>query len=112
MSEVAKQSSEVSLNKVILIGSLTREPEVRETSEHKKFVVLQVLTTETKGNGTIRCTKHLVKVFGKKADIVATYRPGDVVKIEGKLCTDEWRDHTSGRDRKSTYVDGVDVIRF
>ncbi|MTI10868.1 single-stranded DNA-binding protein [Curvivirga aplysinae] len=97
-----------SLNKVILVGNLGADPEIRNTQNGDKVANLRIATTERwrdrDGNNQDRTEWHRVVIFGKIADVCERYlRKGSKVLIEGKLQTRKWQDQ-SGADRYSTEV--------
>jgi len=99
-----------SVNKVILIGNLGADPEVKSLSSGQKVVNLRVATSDNwtdknTGEKRERTEWHLVSVFSQNA---ATYAEdylskGDKVYVEGKLQTRKWEDQ-SGVVRYSTEV--------
>ncbi|MBW4025667.1 MAG: single-stranded DNA-binding protein [Proteobacteria bacterium] len=99
-----------SVNKVILIGNLGRDPEVRNTQSGDKIVSLSVATSESwtdKRSGERReATEwHRVTIFSNGlAEIADKYLvKGSKVYIEGKLQTRKWEDQ-DGKDRYTTEV--------
>jgi single-strand DNA-binding protein len=99
-----------SVNKVILVGNLGRDPEVRSTQSGDKIVNLSIATSESwmdKRSGERReATEwHRVVIFSNGlADIADKYlQKGDKVYVEGKLQTRKWTDQ-SGQDRYSTEI--------
>ena len=99
-----------SVNKVILIGNLGRDPEVRTFQNGGKVCNLRIATSETwkdknTGERKERTEWHSVAVFQEGlARIAEQYlRKGSKVYIEGKLQTRKWQDQ-SGQDRYSTEV--------
>jgi len=97
-----------SLNKVILVGNLGRDPEVRSMQSGDKVANLAVATSERwkdrDGNQQERTEWHRVVIFGRVADVAERYlRKGSKVLIEGQLQTRKWQDQ-SGQDRYSTEV--------
>ncbi len=99
-----------SVNKVILIGNLGRDPEVRFSQDGKKIVNLSLATSESwkdKNSGERRekTEWHRVVVFNNHlADIAEKYlRKGSKVYIEGALQTRKWTDQ-SGVEKYSTEV--------
>jgi single-strand DNA-binding protein len=99
-----------SVNKVILVGNLGRDPEVRSTQSGNKIVNLSIATSESwtdKRSGERReATEwHRVVIFSNGlADIADKYlQKGDKIYVEGKLQTRKWTDQ-SGQDRYSTEV--------
>lgn len=99
-----------SVNKVILIGNLGRDPEVRSFSNGGKVCNLRIATSETwkdrnTGERRERTEWHSVAIFSEPLARVAEQylRKGSKVYIEGKLQTRKWQDQ-SGQDRYSTEV--------
>jgi len=99
-----------SVNKVILIGNLGRDPEVRTFQNGGKVCNLRIATSETwkdKNTGERRekTEWHSVAIFSEGLVRVAEQylRKGSKVYIEGKLQTRKWQDQ-SGQDRYSTEV--------
>jgi single-strand DNA-binding protein len=99
-----------SVNKVILIGNLGRDPEVRNTQDGKPVVNLSVATSEswrdrTSGERRERTEWHRVVIFNERlADVAQKYlRKGSKVYLEGQLQTRKWTDQ-SGQDRYTTEV--------
>jgi single-strand DNA-binding protein len=99
-----------SVNKVILIGALGRDPEVRTFASGGKVCNLRVATSErwkdkASGERKERTEWHTVAIFNEGlADTAAKYlRKGSKVYIEGQLETRKWQDQ-SGADRYSTEV--------
>ena len=99
-----------SVNKVILVGNLGREPEVRHTQSGGKVVNLSVATSETwkdrqSGERKEKTEWHRVVVFSPGlADIAEKYlRKGSKVYIEGALQTRKWTDN-SGQEKYTTEI--------
>ena len=99
-----------SVNKVILIGNLGRDPEVRTFQNGGKVCNLRIATSETwkdKNTGERRekTEWHSVAIFSEGLVRVAEQylRKGSKIYIEGKLQTRKWQDQ-SGQDRYSTEV--------
>ena len=102
-----------SLNKVILIGRLTRDPDMRFTPSGQPVSNFSVATDEAyvgkDGQKVEKAEFHRVVVWGKQADFVANYLgKGRLVYVEGKLETRKWQDQ-SGQDRYSTEIKAVTV---
>ena len=105
----------MSFNKVILLGRLGRDPEVRYTQSQTTVANLRIATSERRpdGNGgwSDATEWHTVVVFGKQADIVKQYlTKGREVLVEGSLRTRQWQDQ-QGQKRYSTEIVARD-IRF
>ncbi|TMM54461.1 single-stranded DNA-binding protein [Sulfitobacter sabulilitoris] len=99
-----------SVNKVILIGNLGRDPEVRSFANGGKVCNLRIATSETwkdksSGERKERTEWHSVAIFSEPLVRVAEQylRKGSKVYIEGQLETRKWQDQ-SGQDRYSTEV--------
>ena len=99
-----------SVNKVILIGNLGRDPEVRTFQNGGKVCNLRIATSETwkdrnTGERRERTEWHTVAIFQEGLVRIAEQylRKGSKVYIEGKLQTRKWQDQ-SGNDRYSTEV--------
>ena len=99
-----------SVNKVILVGNLGRDPEVRSFSNGGKVVNLSVATSErwrdkASGENRERTEWHRVAIFNDRlGDIAERYlRKGSTVYLEGQLETRKWQDQ-SGQDKYSTEV--------
>ena len=99
-----------SVNKVILVGNLGRDPEVRNFQNGGKVVNLRIATSETwrdrnTGERKERTEWHSVAIFNEAlAKIAEQYlRKGSTVYIEGQLETRKWQDQT-GADRYTTEI--------
>ncbi|MGJ8680480.1 single-stranded DNA-binding protein [Paraglaciecola sp.] len=96
------------INKVILVGNLGKDPEVRFTPNGKAVANLTLATSESwkdqSGQIQEKTEWHRVSMFGKLAEIAGEYlRKGSQVYIEGKLQTRKWQDQ-QGQDRYTTEV--------
>ncbi|AMO55034.1 single-stranded DNA-binding protein [Endozoicomonas montiporae] len=97
------------VNKVILIGNLGGDPDVRFTPNGSAVANFNVATSESwtdknTGQRQDRTEWHRVVVFGKLAEICQQYlRKGSKVYLEGKLQTRKWQDQ-QGQDRYTTEV--------
>jgi single-strand DNA-binding protein len=99
-----------SVNKVILVGNLGKDPEVRSSQDGTKIVNFSLATSETwndkaSGERKERTEWHRVVVFNERiADVVEKYvRKGSKVYVEGSLQTRKWTDQ-SGQDKYTTEV--------
>lgn len=99
-----------SVNKVILVGNLGRDPEVRHTQAGAKIVTLSVATSDTwndkqSGERRERTEWHRVVIFNERtADVADRYlRSGRKVYIEGELRTRKWTDQ-GGQEHYTTEV--------
>lgn len=99
-----------SVNKVILIGNLGKDPEVRYTPNGLAVANITIATTESwkdkqSGENQERTEWHRVVFYQRLAEIVGEYlRKGSKIFIEGRLQTRKWQDKTSGQDRYTTEV--------
>ncbi len=99
-----------SVNKVILIGNLGRDPETRYTTGGDAVTNLRLATTETwkdkSGEKQEKTEWHTVVLFGRQAEIAGEYlKKGRSVYIEGRLQTRKYTDK-EGQERYSTEVVG------
>jgi single-strand DNA-binding protein len=99
-----------SVNKVILVGNLGADPEVRQTQDGRPIVNLRVATSDSwrdKGTGERRekTEWHRVVIFNEGLCRIAEQylKKGSKVYLEGSLQTRKWQDQ-SGQDRYSTEV--------
>jgi len=99
-----------SLNKVMLIGNLGRDPEIRRTQDGRPIANLRIATSESwrdrnTGERKERTEWHTVVIFSEGlCKVVEQYlRKGSKVYVEGQLQTRKWQDQ-SGQDRYSTEV--------
>ncbi|RMH04002.1 MAG: single-stranded DNA-binding protein [Planctomycetota bacterium] len=98
-----------SFNKVILMGNLTRDPEVRQ-AQSGAYVVRAALAVNERvpdGQGGYRDQAHFFDfvVFGRQAESFARwFRKGRPVLIEGRLRQDRWQDKETGRNRSRVEI--------
>jgi single-strand DNA-binding protein len=98
-----------SVNKVILVGNLGQDPEVKYTPSGGAVTNVSIATTDTWTDKSTnqkqeRTEWHRVVFFNRLAEIVGEYlRKGSQVYIEGRLQTRKWQDQ-SGQDRYSTEI--------
>jgi single-strand DNA-binding protein len=100
-----------SVNKVILIGNLGADPEIRSTNDGRKIANLRLATSENwrdKATGERRekTEWHRVVIFSEGlAKIAEQYlKKGSKIYVEGQLQTRKWQDKETGADRYSTEV--------
>ncbi|MCP4413136.1 MAG: single-stranded DNA-binding protein [Gammaproteobacteria bacterium] len=97
------------INKVILVGNLGQDPEVKYTPDGAAITTISIATSESwkdrnSGETREKTEWHRVVFFGKLAEIAGEYlRKGSQVYVEGKLQTRKWQDK-SGQDRYTTEV--------
>ena len=99
-----------SVNKVILVGNLGRDPEVRYTPDGSAICNISIATTsqwKDRNTGERRedTEWHRVVFYNRLAEIAGEYlRKGRSVYIEGRLKTRKWQDKETGQDRYSTDI--------
>lgn len=96
------------LNKVMIIGRLGRDPEIRYAANGTPVANLRIATdesyTDREGNKVDRAEWHTVVVFQRQAENCKTYlAKGSLVYVEGSLQTRKWQDQ-QGQDRYSTEI--------
>jgi len=97
------------INKVILIGNLGADPDVRYTASGAAVSNVNLATTETwrdreSGEQQEKTEWHRVVFFGRLAEIVAEYlKKGSQVYVEGRLQTRKWQDK-EGNDKYTTEI--------
>ncbi len=99
-----------SVNKVILIGNLGRDPETRYTTSGDAVTNLRIATTETwkdkSGEKQEKTEWHTVVLFGRQAEVAGEYlKKGRSVYIEGRLQTRKYTDK-EGVEKYSTEIVG------
>ena len=97
------------LNKAILIGNLTRDPELRSLPSGVKVCSFSLATNRVwKDKNGVRqesADYHNVVVFGRRAETVAQYmKKGSSILVEGRMQTRSWEDKTSGEKKYRTEV--------
>jgi single-strand DNA-binding protein len=97
-----------SVNKVILIGNLGRDPETRYMPDGGAITNISIATTETwkdkNGDKQEKTEWHRVAFFGKLAEIAGEYlKKGSQVYVEGRLQTRKWQDK-DGQDKYTTEI--------
>lgn len=102
------------INKVILVGNLGNDPEVRYTQASAAITNISVATSETwkdkqTGQPQERTEWHRVVFFNRLAEIAGEYlRKGSKVYVEGSLRTRKWQDK-EGKDRYTTEIVGNEM---
>lgn len=97
-----------SLNKVMLIGNVGRDPEVRYLPEGDAVANLPLATTDKwkdkDGNQQERTEWHRISFFGRQAEIAGEYlKKGSQIYVEGSLTTRKWTDK-DGNERYTTEI--------
>jgi len=100
-----------SLNKVLLIGRLGADPEVKQTVNGKSIATFSIATSDTwkdksSGEKKEKTEWHRIVIFNEGlVKVVQQYvKKGAQVYIEGQLTTRKWKDEKTGTDRYSTQV--------
>lgn len=102
------------VNKVILLGNVGSDPDVRFSRNNQAMANISIATTETwkdkqTGQSQERTEWHRVQFYGKLAEIVGEYvRKGSKLYIEGRLQTRKWTDQ-QGVERYTTEVVADDM---
>lgn len=104
-----------SVNKVILIGNLGKDPEVKYTPQGKAVAKLAVATNwsskDSAGNWQDHTEWHNVVLWERLAEVAGEYlKKGGKVYIEGRLQTRSWDDKTSGQKKYMTEVVATDMM--
>ncbi len=97
------------LNKAILIGNLTRDPELKSLPSGIKVCSFSLATNrvwkDKNGAKQESADYHNVVVFGRQAKIVAQYmKKGNSILVEGRMQTRSWDDKTSGEKKYRTEI--------
>jgi single-strand DNA-binding protein len=102
------------VNKVILLGNLGSDPEVRFTTAGAAIANMQIATSEVwkdknTGDSKEKTEWHKVVLFNRLAEIAGQYlKKGSKVYVEGSLRTRKWQDK-SGVDRITTEILGAEI---
>ncbi len=93
------------MNKVLLTGRLTRDPEMRSLASGKNVTQFSVATNEYRTNGQEKSEFHSVVTWDRLAEICGTYLgKGQQVAVEGRLQTRSWDDDRGLRHWKTEIV--------
>lgn len=103
----------MNLNKVFILGNLTRDPELRQTPSGQAVATLGIATnsffTDRSGNRQSRAEFHTVVLWGKQAELANQFlTKGGIVLVEGRLQTRSW-EGKDGQPRKVTEIVGERV---
>ncbi|MBT3835436.1 single-stranded DNA-binding protein [Candidatus Peribacteria bacterium] len=104
-----------SLNRIQLVGYLTRPVSIRQTPNGRSVCDLNIASpytfTSNTGQELSGTAFHSVTAWGGMADVAAQYlKPGGQVFISGRLQTDSWEDTQSGEKRNKTQIVAMDLI--
>lgn len=98
----------MNLNKVFILGNLTRDPELRQTPSGQNVATFGVATNRIWGSPTGKQTQtefHNIVVWGRLAEIAHQYlAKGRLVLVEGRLNTRTWQDQQTGQKRSRTEI--------
>lgn len=99
----------MSVNKVILVGRLGRDPETRYLPSGQQVCNFSLATDETykdrAGERQKRTEWHRITMYGRLAEIAQQYlKRGSLVYVEGRLQTRQWDDKTTGAKRSATDI--------
>lgn len=102
------------INKVILVGRLGKDPEVRSTPSGTSVAKFTIATderfTDKNGEKQERTEWHNITAWGKLGEICGQYlRKGKLVYIEGSIRTDSWDDKESGQKKYRTEIVARDM---
>jgi single-strand DNA-binding protein len=102
------------LNKVLLIGNLGRDPEIRHTPSGTPVANFTLATNESfndrSGNRQDRTEWHRIVVWSKLAEICNQYlRKGSQVYLEGRIQTRQWEDQ-QGQKRSTTEIVAINMV--
>jgi single-strand DNA-binding protein len=100
-----------SVNKVILVGNLGADPEMRYLPSGEAVASLRLATTDTwkdkEGNKQESTEWHRISFFGRQAEVCGQYlKKGSAVYVEGSIRTRKWQDKETGQDRYATEIRG------
>ena len=98
-----------SVNKVILLGNVGKDPEIRSTPGGMMVASFTLATSDrqkdAQGNWQDRTEWHNLKAFNRTAEIVRDYvKKGTKLYVEGKITTNSWDDKESGQKRYKTEI--------
>ena len=103
----------MSVNKVILIGNVGRDPEIRYPEKDFPVAHLSLATNERQGNSDTELVEwHILVMTGQNATIAERYiRKGTKLYVEGRLRTREYVDKLKiSRRRTEIYVDVIEIL--
>jgi len=100
----------MNLNKVVLIGRLTQDPEVRSTPSGQNVATIRMATNrtwhdQTSGQKKDATEYHTIVAWGRLGEIAGQYlKKGGLAMIEGRLQTRSWDDKNTGQKRYMTEI--------
>lgn len=104
-----------SVNKVILVGNLGQDPDIKYTPSGKALAKFSIATNDRfkdkSGEWQDRAEWHNILAWQRLAEIVGEYlKQGSRVYIEGKLQTSSWEDRNSGEKKYRTEIVARDIV--
>lgn len=104
-----------SVNKVILVGNLGKDPEIKYTPQGTPVAKFSLATNERykdkDGNWQDRTEWHNIVLWQRLAEIAGEYlKKGSKVYIEGRIKTDSWDDKQTGQKKYMTNIVGFDIV--
>src|ERR1700739_3060791 len=104
-----------SVNKVILLGNVGKDPEIRSTPGGTMVANFTLATShrqkDAQGNWQDKTEWHNLKAFNRTAEIVRDYvKKGTKLYVEGKITTNSWDDKESGQKRYRTEIIVFDLL--
>jgi single-strand DNA-binding protein len=95
------------MNRVLLTGRLTRDPETRQLANGKTVTTFGVATNEYRGNGEEHAEYHAIVTWDRLAEVCGEYLgKGSQVAIDGRIQTRQWEDDRGQRHWKTEVVAG------
>jgi single-strand DNA-binding protein len=104
-----------SVNKVILVGNLGKDPEIKHTPQGKPVAQFSLATNERykdkEGQWQDRTEWHNIVLWDRLAEVAGEYlKKGGKVYIEGRIRTESWDDKQSGQKKYITKIIGSDLV--
>ena len=104
-----------SVNKVILVGNLGKDPEIKYTPQGRAVAKFSLATNERykdkDGQWQDRTEWHNIVLWERLAEIAGEYlKKGGKVYIEGRIRTDSWDDKQTGQKKYMTNIIGSDIV--
>jgi len=99
----------MNLNKVFLIGNITRDPELRQTTGGTGVCSFSVATNRTyndaQGQKQTQTEFHNVVAWGKQGETIAQYmKKGSMIYVEGRLQTRQWQDKQGAKHYRTEVI--------
>ena len=98
----------MNFNKAIIVGNVTRDPELRQTASGQSVASFSVATnsffSDKSGERQQRTEFHNVVAWGRQAEVVSQFsKKGSLILVEGRLQTRTWQDN-QGQNRRTTEI--------